>query len=205
MLAYCLNNPVNRTDANGDVSIWYYLIVDHDMGFIHRAVQLHILSMNSSNIQVEWILTGFGRADVVDVSLGVVWEVKHAGKDRALRETQAKNQAKKYIGGEHDGVIIKDLGAAGRFEGEFCIRIGKYTYEVKYDTPQDGVIIYAVNETKRSITEYNAVYEYIPKISRNDENTQGCTSIVMMTVVVQHCMGLTGGGSNSLHKKYSLN
>ena len=63
MFAYCLNNPVNRTDTTGTISLWYFLIVDSDMGFIHRAVVDHI-GENYWGIRTEYILDNFGRADV---------------------------------------------------------------------------------------------------------------------------------------------
>lgn len=126
MFAYCLNNPFNRLDVSGGISLWYYLVIDHDMGFVHRLVQAHIIATGGPNIKAELVLTGLGRADVVDVSLGTVWEVKHAGMFPDVRMREAVDQAVGYIGGEYEDILIVGLGEAGRFEGTFCIACNSY-------------------------------------------------------------------------------
>ena len=165
MFAYCLNNPVNRTDICGKTSLWYYLIVDHDMGFIHRMVQLDILANSGPEISVELVLPGLGRADIVDTTRGAVWEVKHAGKTPELREWIALAQAVGYIGGEHQGVLIECLGDVGHFQGEFLISCLESTYLVTYCTPNDGVVLYSVKEITGLEHEYEhaAIYAYVPK------------------------------------------
>ena len=203
MFAYCLNNPINRCDIDGNVSLWYFLIVDHDMGFVHRMVQLHIKTTNGTNIQTELFLTGLGRADVVDRSMCVVWEVKHAGKNRYARETIAREQAKRYINGN----TIKDLGPAGRFAGTFCITVGDYIYEVNYDTPQDGVIIYTVKDTQKSPSEYNFHYAYKPDEEKEKKLAPINSNFSAYYFGIPVGFGYIGGGSNDsiIGKKYCFN
>ena len=45
MFAYCGNNPVISTDSTGmRTDIWPVLFGDHNQGYIHRMVQLHIVA-----------------------------------------------------------------------------------------------------------------------------------------------------------------
>jgi hypothetical protein len=43
MYIYCLNNPVNSFDPTGNAALWYFLMADSDMGFIHRMLELFLL------------------------------------------------------------------------------------------------------------------------------------------------------------------
>ena len=170
MFAYCLNNPVNRIDATGVASLWYYLIVDHDMGFVHRMVLLHI-RMNNPNIATELVLTGLGRADVVDPSIGVVWEVKHAGNDPAVRIAEALLQAVGYIGGKQQETTIYGLGEAYRFSGTFFVSVLGTIYQVDYNTPVEGVVLYSVNEVQFR-DEESTVFVYIPKTKKSENKAK---------------------------------
>ena len=197
MFAYCLNNPANRIDSAGGISLWYYLIVDHDMGFIHRMVQAHILETGGPNIKAELILTGLGRADVVDVSLGTVWEVKHSGMYPEVRILEALVQAVGYIGGEYEDILIVGLGESGRFEGVFCITCNGYNYEVSYNTPTDGVILYSVKETSNSQEAYAYAYEYVPKTV--EQESLGVVAVPAGALG----FGFGGGSFNgAVHSKY---
>jgi hypothetical protein len=196
MFAYCLNNPVNRIDIGGAASIWYYLMVDHDMGYVHRMVQLHIRE-NNRNISTEWILTGFGRADVVDTTLGVVWEVKHAGKIPEARTTEATLQALSYVGGKHGRTTITGLGEPHAFTGQFHITIEGNLYLVTYETPAPGVILYTVKEVQNNPNEatanaYAHAYTYSPK--NNNERT----GVAMLGTIA---LGFGGGSSRFCFSK----
>ena len=190
MFAYCLNNPVNRSDSSGSISLWYYLIVDFDMGFIHRMVQAHIVATGGPDIKTEMVLTGLGRADVVDKSLGVVWEVKHAGKYPDARMFEAAVQAAGYIGGEYEDVLIIGLGEAGRFNGTFCITCRGQNYEVSYNTPMDGVILYTVTETSNQKEQYDYSYTYVPKADQETQN-----GLLCIAAAPAGATGFYGGGS----------
>lgn len=154
MFAYCLNNPINRIDASGDVSIWYYLIVDHDMGFIHRLVQAHI-ALNYG-VETEVTLSAYGRADIFH--LGKVWEIKHAGQNSVIRIALAMAQAYNYVCLNDE---VTGLGAAGAYSGEFYVQCLESAYLVEYTTPREGVILYSVTEVSNYNGEYYAVY--VPK------------------------------------------
>ena len=180
MFAYCLNNPVNRIDWFGNASIWYYLIVDHDMGFIHRLVQGHIVASYGSSYSTEVVLEGFGRADIVDTKKGHVWEVKHAGQFPEARACIAKVQALKYIGGSNGNTTITALGAAHAFSGSFYIQCMAEQYHVSYNTPTEGAILYSVQKVDNQSGEVFAVYA--PK--KQYENCRGNLALGMVGFVI---------------------
>ena len=187
MFAYCLNNPINRIDACGDISLWYYLIIDHDMGFVHRLVQAHIIETYGPNYSAELILTGFGRADIVSIDNGHVWEVKHAGKTPELRAGVAATQAARYIGGTHGNTLITGLGAAGVFEGSFYILCASDYYQVSYTTPQKGAVLYSVKESTGYSGEVYAAY--VPQKQKKPARN----SLIVGT------LGFIAGGGGGFH------
>jgi len=160
MFAYCLNNPINRTDVTGSVSLWYFLIVDHDMGFIHRMVVDHIQKNN--NVDTEVPLSTYGRADVVSGT--AVWEVKHAGKDPTSRTTLAWAQAMTYVCFNEE---LTTLGAAYAYSGVFYIQCLEYSYMVEYSTPTSGVILYTVTEVQNFQGKYD--FEFVPHKQKADD------------------------------------
>ena len=166
MFIYCLNNPINRVDTLGSTSIWFYLILDHDMGFIHRLVQSHITAMYGTRYSTEMPLSGFGRADIVDTKIGHVWEVKHAGQFPEVRATIAAAQATTYIGGTNGNTIITGLGAANAFSGYFYIQCINEYYQVTYQTPQKGVVLYSVKQVENYNKNPYAVY--VPQEQTNN-------------------------------------
>ena len=150
MFAYCLNNPTNRTDITGTVSLWYYLIIDSDMGFIHRAVQSHIRS--NYHVSTEVRLSNYGRADILDS--GCVWEIKHAGVSPDIRIAVAYAQALSYqiLNSE-----VTHLGNGGAFSGQFYIGCLDSSYLVEYKTPSAGVVLYTVKE----VSDYHGAYDFV--------------------------------------------
>lgn len=199
MFAYCLNNPVNRIDISGTVSLWYYLIVDSDYGFIHRMVQLHILQKYEHPYTKELTLGGFGRADIVDTSTGAVWEVKHASTCPNERAAIAQSQAKGYVGGRHENIKITKLGKAQTFEGSFYILCGDSLYLINYETPLDGAILYSVREVRNNRRRPFA--EYVPKKEFSSSTAQATAALIVAGLVISAC----GGGSRQPAKKYDPN
>ena len=193
MFAYCLNNPVNCIDETGMAALWYYLFADSDYGFVHRMVQLHIKLYSEMTLCNEVTLGGHGRADIVDVNTGAVWEVKHAANDPAGRAILASSQARKYIKGVHDDILITHLGKAGAFTGSFIIKCDRYHYEVNYWTPQDGAILYSVTEIKDN--SGNVFAEFIPStstVSKKDKKTVPVAAYVALGFAM--CGGCSGLG-----------
>ena len=161
MFAYCLNNPVNLVDWTGSVSLWYYLIVDHDMGYIHRAVQGHI--QENYNVQTEVSLQTFGRADILKD--GGVWEIKHAGTNPAMRELSAYAQATTYVWLNEE---VTHLGGAYAYNGSFYIGCMGSSYLVTYETPCSGVVLYTVSE----VNNYNGDYAYVYSPSKQEDEAK---------------------------------
>ena len=161
MLAYCLNNPVNRDDEGGDYSVWALLGQLHDWGFVHRMVQAHIAA-NYPSITTEFTGLDVGRADIVQGCF--VWEIKHAGTQPLLRTAMAMLQAYGYT------LVSKEqlyLGAANTFHGEFYISVLGYSFLVAYTTPAAGAILYTVTATENYSGEYFEVLGVIPEEVRD--------------------------------------
>ena len=163
MFAYCLNNPVNRIDAEGAISLWVILFINSEFGWIHRKVQEHIWAQSAGNCAGEkgvYDSTGkfIGRVDVYDVHTGQAWEVKSVGT-----QASAYPQLERYLGNHLKGGATLIAGDAGRFHGEFVVNYLDSSYLVSYQTPSTGVVTYSVKE----ITfQKECEYVYIPAKER---------------------------------------
>lgn len=58
------------------------------------------------------------------------------------------------------------LGDADAFEGTFYIQCGKYSYQVDYNTPFSGVVLYTVKEVQTHSAEPYRVY--VPKEEKQE-------------------------------------
>ena len=159
MFAYCLNDPVNRSDINGTTSLWFYLIENHDMGFVHRAVVADI--QKTYSVQTEVPLSGYGRADIVNGSS--VWEVKHAGKKPVQRMILAFSEACGYVLLNNE---LDTVGVWGAFDGSLYIGCADSSYRVEYCTPFWGAVLYTVSEDPSYKGAYAAVV--VPKNSKSE-------------------------------------
>ena len=174
MFAYCNNNPIAFVDPSGDYPLWYYLFEDHRPGFIHMLVEAHILGSMKSirNLDHEYTVAT-GRADLVDLDTGEVWEIKHGGSGQYVERTiAAVNQAKKYIG---YGPITQ-LGAMGAFSGSFNIDCMGKTYQVSYCTPLKGAVIYTVQALDNAQKEVQ--YAYVPNRAKNLQPSFNTNSVM---------------------------
>ena len=123
---------------------WHILFEEHQPGYIHTCVQLHILSVYNvveGLYRKEFVIPGIGRADIVKPSTGEVWEIKYGGStvERSLdRIDEALNQLSKYTV-ESTGL---HPGSVGAFTGFFTINCGSNSYGVFYMTPESGAILY---------------------------------------------------------------
>ena len=174
MFAYCLNNPVQYVDFDGNASFWYFLIIDSDFGFIHRMVQREIALKYNVSKEL-WVSKGGEKVGRVDImrSNGSIWEVKHGTNNPIVRKARmiaAKWQAEQYLGAKADrnDVAASNLGEVGAFSGSFMVECRGQMYLVTYETPADGVILYYVQETQKS---GKPDYVYVPKADRGTEKT----------------------------------
>ena len=163
-----MNSPVTRIDEAGTESIWWRLIEDYCFGFIHLAVQMHIV-LHNPGIGMEKAVYNnedkkCGRADIFNLKTGEVWELKTV---RTGAEAAAL-QVEKYCGNhlkDSDKKLTK--GMSGRFLDYFYLQCGIDIYMVTYSTPQDGVILYHVKKCR--LAQEEAYAEYVPIPQRTPE------------------------------------
>ena len=169
MFAYCGNDPINYGDPSGERRLWQELFYNHDYGYIHRAVQAHILLLYNTSatiVEKEYVLPGVGRADIYMPETGEVWEIKHGGSAEEmieLRIQQADSQVNRYINATTG--LIK--GRAGAFCGFFTINCNDASYSICYFTPQEGVILYFVMPCESKLKSPFLVYEPASQRSSN--------------------------------------
>ena len=166
MFAYCLNNPINCIDSEGTISIWVYLALNKNYGFIHLCVQQHICATNPGIIGYERGVYNaddklLGRVDLYEIATGKSWEVKSARSQAA-----AYPQLSQYLGNQLKNKKLLIEGEAGRFTGTFVINCLNSSYLVSYITPEAGVVTYTVKEIKYQ-EQYDYAYEPVKVPVRN--------------------------------------
>ena len=179
MFVYCLNNPVVYSDSTGThAHIWPVLFQNHDPGYIHRLVQLHIIMVNS--YQKELILPGIGRPDIYNLNTMELWEIKHGGSTaemQASRILEADDQVTRYINrSKEKNIGFYRKGHAGAFTGGFILNYGNFSYSVMYHTPEEGVILYHVERMEHYVHETS--YSYEPS-SLKKKSRSGCTAMLV--------------------------
>ena len=175
MFAYCLNNPVNCIDSEGTISIWVFLFINSEFGWIHRKVQEHIRMQGRGNYEIErgvYDSSGgyIGRVDVYNIHTGEAWEVKSVAT-----QVTAYPQLERYLGNKLKSGMTLTAGGAGRFSGEFVVNYLDYSYLVSYVTPSTGVVTYSVKEISY---QEKCDYEYLPASLATEEKKQSENSIV---------------------------
>ena len=143
LFAYCDNDPINRQDDEGDLWKWLPFKESGDWGFVHRAVQIHIVSTNSHMQLDREVSTADGkRMDIYSYPTSEVWEVKpYSG---GMGYATAAVSLSKYVGNYYNTQLIVP-GAANQFMGSFPLIYGEYSLQVEYFTPAPGVILYDFN------------------------------------------------------------
>lgn len=204
--AYSLNNPVNRIDSGGTISIWAYLFFYSEYGWIHLHVQLHILAKGGGAYGMEkgvYNSSGefVGRVDVYKEigETAYAWEIK----TKNAGESAAREQLKRYLGNslKNGAELIK--GPAEEFEEQFVVNYLFSSYLVTYSTPSEGVILYDVDEISYQ-EQYD--YVYVPKkVTQKAEETSaakgGAAATVITTAAISGafvCGWLVYGSSNPL-------
>ncbi len=188
MFAYCQNNPVIYYDPAGTwAQIWPILFGNHDPGYIHRAVQAHIL-INKA-FQKELHLPGVGRADIYNPQTHEIWEIKHASTVPSERIAAAEAQIARYVNGYAISGVFCTEGHAGAFTGDFVINCGKISYLITYNTPAEGVILYYVEQMRNY--ETNPSCSYAPTSIKREQSAK---SVAIGAGIGGLCL-LGGGGS----------
>ncbi len=165
-------------DEGGADYIWQRLFEDYHFGFIHLAVQMHIISRNPGIGMEQYVYDEnnniCGRADIFNISTGEVWELKTTRTGAVAAEIQVK----KYCG-KHLRNSTKPLkkGSDGScpvvFSGTFELEcMGDY-YIVEYFTPEPGVILYKATKTDSEVHDPYAVYVPIPQTTPERRTTIG--------------------------------
>ena len=215
MFAYCLNSPANLIDIDGTISIWVFLFINSEFGWIHRKVQEHIRAQGGGLYEIEkdaYDSSGksVGRVDIYEIGTGYAWEVKSVGT-----QATAYPQLEKYLGNKlKDGTVLR-AGAAGKFYGEFIVNYLDFSYLVSYTTPSTGVVTYSVREITFQ-TEASYVYAPAKETKRANElelnwghALQGlATAAVTITAIgggALVCGKLLGGGNLFAQTSFCLN
>ena len=159
------------TDESGEVFVWVWLFLDHCFGFIHFAVQFHIIK-NNPGIGMEKAVYNSsnekcGRADVFDLTTGEVWEIKteKTGKKEASDQVSIYCQTGNRLNDCNEAL---KKGEAGRFQDSFYLSCLGERYTVTYETPAPGVILYRVEKTNTQGNDDYAVY--VPKFRRSKDS-----------------------------------
>ena len=206
MFAYCGNNSVNVVDESGDYPIWISLFEDGDYGFIHRAVQLHIVSKYPGVSKEGRIYNKdgsfCGRADLYK-SDGSIWEVKTAKTGSATAELQLS----RYCGkgqtiGKNRATTKRGTSGIfpGYFSGSFPLICGDDSYTVFYYTPQPGVVLYWAQKNKQQ-EELEPFAVYVPKRERSIFNSPSIGIALVNSAVgigVLGALAYCGGSSRRM-------
>ena len=163
MFAYCNNNPATYLDPTGTrIAFWHQLFEDHDPGYLHRVVQADIFvkhNLQAVLYDTEYVMPGIGRADVVCLSTGEMWEIKYGGSNATGWEkglADANAQLGRYAG---KGSALRK-GRANMFSGSVVVGFGDMQYIVHYETPEVGVILYTLE--RKYEYESQVAYRYAP-------------------------------------------
>jgi len=161
MFAYCNNNPIIYADPTGTKGkIWFQLFEDHDPGYIHRAVQVHILATKNAEAAIyssEYYMPGVGRADIVCLQSGEMWEIKYGGSTADARTAGINNadtQLERYL----LKVAPFKKGRVNAFSGTFVISQDTTLYQITYCTPEQGVVLYFVAQLNNSQGKADFIY-----------------------------------------------
>ena len=175
LFIYCGNNYVLYFDPSGFAPItnaerigkalskWHEMAQNHIWGAVHAAVQKHIVSKHPY-ISKEHLING-KRMDLYDEKTKEVWEIKHGALPaKGIAEAELSLQKYLYVFGNYP-----KPGAAGKFEGTMSMcDLGEkfdYYYNIEYDTPVAGVVLYKFSLTTRrksaeKAAEKEGVYVY---------------------------------------------
>ena len=198
MFAYCNNNPITFTDSTGTrAQVWQVIFGDHNPGYIHRAVQAHIV-LKYSMIEKELVLPGVGRADIYKPNTHEIWEIKYGGSSDEMMNERiliADSQVSRYVQGAKEKLdVIYQKGHAGAFAGQFIMTCDSITVLITYDTPAPGVILYYVKQLEKKKSTAFAVY---PSTAYNYADERRLCALGVGSAALATCifdMGLSNRG-----------
>ena len=143
MFAYCLNNPTNSYDPDGELTRRQI----HD-SVLSKIVELmakagRVLSMYETTIYYNgstW-LGGWGFCDLYDYKTGEVWELKRI----TCSQTKAENQLNGYIKGrlkikKHQELQIGKFLFDGKHN--FTVPDGSQKYHITFWQGENGILWY---------------------------------------------------------------
>ena len=170
MFAYCGNNPVNCSDPSGHKwKFWRVLFEDHRQGYIHWAVEAHILL--GGLVEKELVLPGVGRADIYKPDTGEIWEIKYGGSNDISKQENTNKALEQIVRYLNNKEIPLRIGAAGAFKGEFVLDCGGCSYLITYDTPQAGVILYYMKALEKRRGDAFGVYPSLEFAKKDDRKS----------------------------------
>ena len=179
MLAYCLNDPINRIDAFGLASI-IPLPTIKDYYHMHKAVQYDVAEQYGFGIEVYVVgPKGIGRLDLYDGETNQYYEVKHI---IAATGTLLTEQLAKYDVSHVAGWRFSEYSAMGTVSKGQAFIMGKTTYsywDIVYHSSGDGVIAYNWHVNDKRYAQHVA-----------------CAAAVCTTALVGVALGQGGGSSH---------
>ena len=165
-------------DEGGTDYIWQRLFEDYHFGFIHLAVQLHIVLSNPGIGMERYVYNNedkqCGRADIFNLETGEVWELKTVRTGAAAADLQVTQYCGNHLKNSKKPITKGSAGMfPGRFAGTFELSCMGDNYTVIYYTPEPGVILYAVKRSSIKATGPYAVYVPTPQTTPEKQSTIG--------------------------------
>lgn len=166
----------------------------YHFGFIHLAVQMHIVLRHPELGMEQYVYNSnkkvCGRADLFNLDTGEVWELKTVRTGAAAAEVQAKRYCKR---GNFLSRCKKALVKGRAFkdekpyiEGDFPLAcMGDY-YQVFYFSTEPGVVLYRVIKTGEQTQPYA---EYVP-VRAKTKNRQTTIGGIPQYVTVRAGVGI---------------
>lgn len=176
MFAYCLNNPIQRSDPRGDASI-IPLPTLRDYYYMHRAVQYDIVENYGFGMEVYVVgPNGVGRLDLYDGTTNQYYEVKHSSAAAGeLFDYQMSKYDSSYVTGwRFEEYSIEGNVTRGQ---KYISGFTTYSYwDIEYHSREDGVIVYNWYINKARYEAYVAT-----------------VAVVVAAAVVYSALGYCGG------------
>lgn len=135
------------------IGTWQEMARNHSWNYIHNEVVGHIIAANPG-YAAEVAIPGVGRADIVDFSRFMVWEVKPVSYAAAEKALKALGQLDGYV----EGLTLKEnnfftRGMLFGRENTAVFPSSDGEYEIIYANMGNGLVIYSFKRTSRRPNE----------------------------------------------------